>query len=162
MPTHYVTLHYMKGVIVVIRFSFNVFLYNIVRKYFNIIWAHSCIRFSFSVKSSCYGEVSSPISYFTSPSYPTTDYLPNYCTYTIKVDSTSWHGCQTNNTWHFRGCFGGSTKCHMPFVKFQNTVFNDFGIRKSSLRARLALNYTFFPFHITVESIKLLNMSDLL
>ena len=42
-------------------------------------------QFLHTVKSSCYGEVSSPLAYFTNPTYPDTDYLPNYCTYTIKV-----------------------------------------------------------------------------
>ena len=38
------------------------------------------------VKNSCYGNIDAPISYFTNPAYPDKDWVPNYCTYTVKVN----------------------------------------------------------------------------
>ena len=40
------------------------------------------------VKGSNSATMDAPISYFTNPSYPETDWVPNYNTYTIKVRNT--------------------------------------------------------------------------
>jgi hypothetical protein len=61
-------------------------MFNRFKKNFNLEFIN---KFYFAVRSSCYGDVSTPLSYFTNPSYPTTDNMPNYCTYTIKVNSGS-------------------------------------------------------------------------
>ena len=42
----------------------------------------------FLVKGSNSATMDAPISYFTNPSYPETDWVPNYNTYTIKVRNT--------------------------------------------------------------------------
>ena len=45
----------------------------------------------------------------------------------------------SNNTWHSRG----STKCHVNFLAFVNTLIQGFWKKKSCSRERLSLKWTF-------------------